>query len=208
MRLFNSFLVALTALLVAGSASATVRIDNSSTTPNGTVLALGETIAVQVRLNWNGTGALQGVFASTTWDASVFELVSNTTRPASILSFVEVDEEGNTNVIPGLNSLGGNNQPGDPTNILRSVQYGGTAPVDARAATTGTGRLIMTITLRAIGGSPNTSVITTLANGDSGATGDDFVIGNSVSVSVIPEPGTALLMGLGLMGLGLAGRRD
>ena len=30
----------------------------------------------------------------------------------------------------------------------------------------------------------------------------------SVTINVIPEPGTALLMGLGLMGLGVAGRRN
>ena len=31
---------------------------------------------------------------------------------------------------------------------------------------------------------------------------------DSVTLTVVPEPGTALLMGLGLAGLGFAGRRE
>ncbi|MCP4906566.1 MAG: PEP-CTERM sorting domain-containing protein [bacterium] len=56
----------------------------------------------------------------------------------------------------------------------------------------------------------------TIQIGDGGS--GDGAIGNggaslasnntSVAFSVIPEPGTALLMGLGLAGLGLAGRRE
>ena len=38
--------------------------------------------------------------------------------------------------------------------------------------------------------------------------GDNAVNNASVQVTVVPEPGTALLMGLGLAGLATAGRKD
>lgn len=38
--------------------------------------------------------------------------------------------------------------------------------------------------------------------------GDEEILGTSIVVTVVPEPGTALLMGLGLAGLAVAGRRE
>jgi len=203
MRLFNSFLVALTALLAAGSAAATVTVNNSTT---ATTLNVGDTFTVAVRLTYDGEAGLQGVFSSTQWDASVLQLQSHTAFPSSILAFVDPDT---ADVIPGLSRLGGDNQPGDPAGILRTVQYGGVSAVDTRAATTGSGRLISTLTFKVIGGAGQTSIASIIAAGDSGATGNQFVNGTSASVTInaIPEPGTALLMGLGLAGLGFAGRR-
>lgn len=212
MRLFNSFLVALTALLVAGSAAATVRIDHVVSAGSTTLIG-GDptsTVTVQVRLNWDGQGSLNGVFSSTTFDSSVLTLVSNTTAPASILSFTDNSDPENPVVIPGLSRLTTLiQQPGDPASVLRTVQYGAIDPVDPRAATTGAGRLIMTLVFKGTAAGGTTNLSTLIANGDAGAVGDSFVAGSSVSVTVtpVPEPGTVVLMGLGLAGLGIAGRR-
>ena len=199
MRLFNSFLVALTALLAAGSAGALVIINHVTT--GSTVLAPGQTFDVQVRLTWDGQGALQGVHSSTVFDSSLLELVGNTTAPASILSFTDPDPA--IGLIPGLSRLTTQiNLPGDPADILRTVQYGALSPVDSRAATTVGGRLITTLTFKWIGSGGITDIRTLLADGDVGAVGDTFQAGTAVTVAVIPEPGTAILMGLGLAGLG------
>ena len=45
------------------------------------------------------------------------------------------------------------------------------------------------------------------ADAYSGAS-DNTVNNTSVAITVVPEPGTALLMGLGLAGLAAAGRRE
>lgn len=203
MRLFKSILVGMTALLVAGSAGATVSVNNA--TVGNTTLNIGDTIAITVRLVWDGQGALQGVFTSTGYDASVLEFVSATAAPASVLSFTDPDPD--IGLIPGMNRL---LAPGILNGALRTVQYAvgaADAFVDPRAANAPTGRLITTLTFRALGAG-STSVASIIATGDA-ISGDTFGGGTSVNVTVnpIPEPGTALLMGLGLAGLGLAGRR-
>jgi hypothetical protein len=202
MRLFKSLLVAMTVLLAAGSASATVSVNNSSAA-NGSILNLGDTFTVAVNVVWDGAGTLQGIFTSTGYDESVIEFVSATSAPGSILGYFDPDTG---DIIPGLNRL---LQPSIIGGALRTVQYGAgsaEASADPRAANAPAGRLITTLTFRAIGAG-STDIAAIIAGGDSIA-GDAFGGGTAVSVTVIPEPGTALLMGLGLAGLGFAGRRS
>lgn len=45
-------------------------------------------------------------------------------------------------------------------------------------------------------------------NGVAGGSSDPSINNATLSITVIPEPGTALLMGIGLAGLALAGRRE
>jgi len=54
-------------------------------------------------------------------------------------------------------------------------------------------------TLLLLGQGPNDGLVV--------ESGDGVLNGTSIAIGVIPEPGTALLMGLGLSGLSLAGRR-
>jgi len=195
MNSVSSKLAAVAALLVlsfAGQGQALVTVNHATTAVSP--LTIGQEFTVTVRLTWDGNSStLQGVFASTTFDSDVIEYVSNTNFPASILAFVDPETE---DVIPGLSRLGGLQQPGDPGNILPTAQYSGTSPVDTRAATTETGRLLTTITFRAIA-EGETDIETVIANGDVGATGDDFALGTVAAIQV-PEPGQALL---GLMSL-------
>lgn len=204
MRLFKSILVGMTAFLVAGSAAATVTVNHNSAS-NGATLNLDQTFTVTINLQWDGAvSTLQGIFSSTNYDTSVLQFVSSTTGPASILTATVPDENGD--LAPGLNRL---LTPQIVNGALRSVQYGAgsaTSFIDPSGATAPAGRSMAILTFRAIGaGSSNIAAI--IAPGDSGAVGDTFVVGSGVTVNVVPEPGTALLMGLGLAGLGFAGRR-
>ena len=226
MRLFKSSLVALTALFVAGSASALVTV-NLSSPQNNTTVAAGSPIQVDVKIVWDGAGSLQGIFSSTAFDPSVLSFVSacrntaasctvaNGGAVASVLGAVDLSDPSSPIVFPGLGRLGGNGsdlrtlaaQPGDPASIIRSVQYGGLAPLDPFQATLPAGVLVTRLLFTA-NNAGIVNLATFLAQGDSGAVGDAFQAGTGVQVTVVPEPGTVVLMGLGLAGLGLAGRRS
>ncbi|HIM00185.1 MAG TPA: PEP-CTERM sorting domain-containing protein [Myxococcales bacterium] len=86
----------------------------------------------------------------------------------------------------------------------RTVQYGSVTPIAGSRAGTD---LVVRLTFQIVGAGDGVAEITN-ANllGDTGAQGDTSAFGTGVAVA-IPEPGTALLMGLGLLGLAGAGRR-
>lgn len=208
MRLFKSILLGLTGLLLASTAGATVTI-NHTTTAASTELAIGDEIKIEVRAAWNGAGALQGIFSSTGFDASVLELVSACQSGTSCTNafrgslFAGMDPDSNPTSLArfGQNLL---QQPGDPAGLIRTVQYGSLTPIDPSGANANL--LVTVLTFRAVGaGSTNVGYV--LGLGDTGAQGDATAVGSSVAVTVVPEPGVAMLMGLGLAGLSLAGRR-
>lgn len=210
------FLIALLATcLIAESAGATVRIDHVVRSgalydPEFDVylVEFGREFEVDVTASWDGQGALLGVFASTGFDASVLELVSarfgsNAFR-GSLFPFVDEDEN------PTLLSRFGQNQlrqPGDPAGTIRTVQYGSLDPIHPGGAGT---QLVTTLTFRLVGAGQS-DLGTFLAPGDVGAMGDALSVGSALRViawdgPVIPEPGTALLLGLGLATLSATSR--
>jgi hypothetical protein len=198
MRFWRSFLVVMSALLAAGSAGALVTINHLTT--GSTLVIPGEVFTIQVRLSWDGQGALQGVSTSTTFNSTLIEFVSSTTARASVLNYTDNTDPNNPVVIPGLARLTTQIQrPGDPAGILRTVQYLGSAPADPRAATIG--QLVTTLTFRWIGGPGVASIGSLIADGDDGVVGDSYGYGSFATVIFLPEPGTALLVGLGLAAL-------
>ena len=106
----------------------------------------------------------------------------------------------------------------DCTSELRLVQYSSPAPPVSPGLSTPPGGYYygvagsQTFRLKLTAVGPGTSDIVYFTNtGDLIANDGNAVAlnsANTTNVTVIPEPGTALLMGLGLVGLGVAGRRN
>jgi hypothetical protein len=206
MRLFEITLTAAIAIVFsAASANALVSVFHTNDTGGATV-AQGGTFNVDVVAAYDGLdSSLAGIFVSAAWDPSELLLTNATDAPLEIFL--------------GPNGLLGryNNPtafPGDPPGTIRAVQYGAPPSQEAGA---GPDTLITTLTFQVIGGVDGIADIDVIFNN-----GDVFLSGPSdgvaelvpgefsisgTSVSYVPEPGTALLMGLGLLGLGASRRR-
>ena len=93
---------------------------------------------------------------------------------------------------------------------LGLAQAGGQGSLDPGVVTGVAGDPQFRIVFDAIGIGSTTLQIGTFAEYQDGYVGsvDEIANNTSVAITVIPEPGTALLMGLGLAGLATAGRRN
>jgi len=199
MRLFKSMLIAAIAIglsSAAASAGIIVSYDNDAAGP----LAVGDTVNVDVNVSYDGNPPeLTGIFTSTEWDSSVLSLQGFTSAPFAIFF-------GSDGFLANVAQPG--NFPGDPAGSLRTIQFGANPGQFGGA---GPATLITTLTFEVVGlGSGDVSG--TLLTGDGVFTTAGVVESGSVtlggtSIAIVPEPGTALLMGLGLAGLGVAGRR-
>jgi hypothetical protein len=205
MRLFiaNSLMVALL-LFSASSASA---LNFYFGTPSATSVAPGETFTVQLFLDTEGSTQVTTIFMSTiTADVSKVAFVSGNS-PGQILFNVS-SFEGVARAQQASTGV-----PGDDPGRVRAANFATTNPVGSGIASAN--QLLTTLTF--VGVAPGTTTISPLlelgTNPDSVSIAQVNVtasstVGPGFSVTVVPEPGTALLMGLGLAGLGLAGRRN
>jgi len=198
MRLLKTILTAVVVVgLSAASANALVTVTHVSDAVG--VQDQGAIFNVDIVTGYDGLdGNLQGIFTSASWDTSELALINVPTAsnfaiffgPSGFLSKI---------ADPGV-------FPGDPAGTIRTIQYGA-APGQEGGA--GADVVITTLQFQVIGGLDGVANIDVFLNsGDLivGGTTSSFA-GASVDYVPVPEPGTALLMGLGLAGLGLAGRR-
>ena len=153
-------------------------------------------------LGFDGAETLTGVFTSASWDESVVQLQGTPTAPNFAIFF------GPGGFLSKVSDPGVFD--GDPASgSLRTIQYGANPGQSAGA---GADTVITTLTFLAVGGGDG-SIAVAFQSGDRilGAAGADITSTAALTdatVTVVPEPGTALLMGLGLAGLGAAGRRN
>ncbi|HIF94833.1 MAG: PEP-CTERM sorting domain-containing protein [Myxococcales bacterium] len=209
MRLIKSiFVIAVVTMMVASSAQALVTV-NASSAADGTTQSVGFTFDVDINVTWDGAGgALGGIFTSHTWDSSQLSLIgADSTLGAPGMFETRPNIFAGSSFAPVMGRFGtiAAGVAGDDLSAsARTVQYGSVTPIAGSRAGTD---LVVRLTFQIVGAGDGVAEITN-ANllGDTGAQGDTSAFGTGVAVA-IPEPGTALLMGLGLLGLAGAGRR-
>lgn len=184
-------------MAAAANAGVIVSYSNDAVGP----VTLGDTVNVTVSLSFDGANpeALSGVFTSTAWDPSGLSFQGASQQPFGILfgpggllSLLQIPQQ----------------FPGDPPGTLRTLGYGLSA-----GQFSGAGEKVITTLTFAVVGIGNGAVEGTLLEGDgifgvNGRIGEENFTLGSTSISIIPEPATALLMGRGLVGLGLSSRRS
>lgn len=194
------FAAAISIVLGATSASSLVSVEHFDDTGGATV-AVGDLFNLDIVVNYDGSPSLRYLFTSVVWDPSELALVAFTDAPFNIFP----GPLGHLDRIMNPASF-----PGDPVGSLRTVQYGA-PPGDANA---GPATLITTLTFQVISaGDGIGQVDSVLLPSDeisyrAGLPLDtaDFNLGGSATL--IPEPTTGMLLGLGLAGLGLVSRRS
>lgn len=230
MRLFNSLLTTAAAVVMSAS-TAYAGVEFSLPGGNSATVAVGDTVVITIDVaNIGATAALRQSVSG--FGASIFgynegvaDFVPGTGRAAaSLFGSCGTDPEDPTACVGGL--VQADNAFFSPSNLVETT-VGGAKRVQivAAASTTPTNRSgsgdfgydgtfstpAFIVTFQATGVGQTVLRIGTGFPGDALilSTGAEFQVPElTYTINVIPEPGTALLMGLGLAGLAAAGRRE
>ena len=239
---FTKVLAVASALLALPSMASAISLDIvSSSLPSGSLLAPGETVSFDLRIDWTGLapGSVYGVSA----DVTGYDLPDTTfgrqfglafaggSSTAAVLNYVDADP--GPGVTPFDTGNGGvDNQSGGPveqyvinqlnpqaytTNLFGGVRTSGHLGDGAIDHGVGGGLISggdIHFTVTFVNVLPNTfagAPLSTTLNFDLlllDLNGDPIAAsGSTFDISTVPEPGTALLMGLGLAGLATTRRR-
>jgi hypothetical protein len=193
-------MVGLVLFFSASSASAYNVFFNA---PSATTIAIGETFTIQMRIDTEGATDTTSIFLSTFADPAVIDFVSGVSPGVALADFSTGEVLARASQ-PTLD-------PGDPPGFVRAASF-------VTATPTGTGvsnanQLLATLTFIGVDAGSTTidaiySASDTITASQVPVPSGSVGLGSSLVITVVPEPGTALLMGLGLAGLGLAGRRN
>lgn len=216
MRLLTSVLASVAILFAAASASASVSFSATATTSGGDLNAIqvGDTITLDIRISSTGVPVF-GLGAAVEGYGSVADFQSGQAVAGYLYDFC-FPGAGCFNGLDNLNGGALVENAGGFVQIANSASLTGRAGTGAidpgldgttsgaqfRVSFVATAPGAATIT---VGGSDDPALgnVVVLAGGVTEA-----VINSSIAINVVPEPGTALLMGLGLAGLAAAGRRE
>ena len=199
MRLILINLVTVGLLLFSAASASAVSLFFGA--PSSDTLQPGESFTITFRLNTEGETNLTSVFASVFADPNVLAFVSGSS-PGGLLNSGS----------PYYNTLGRVSQAfvlgSDPAGQVRAASFAALEPT----GTANANQLLTTLTFQAVGAG-TVNITNLIAQGDDITVNGVSIIGQvglgqSASITVVPEPTTALLMGLGLAGLAAAGRRQ
>ena len=211
MRLFTS-LIATAAILFSAStafASATWFVTATASGGDLNAMASGDTLTLDIKLETNVPGEMIAIAGSVNnYDTSVVSVdaVASTVAQNLLFAFI-IPGTGSFNGVANLESgvadtsNQGAGQEDTFLSILGTSGAGGDGTTESAQ---------FQIVYNVIGAGTTTLRIGTFADyADAFSGASDNVVNNTaVTITVVPEPGTALLMGLGLAGLAAAGRRE
>lgn len=220
MRLIVS-LIATAAMFMASTAGA---VELSVVGANSATIGLGEDVTIDIRLTNLSATSVQGLGASVHGYAGGLDFVSGQ-GVGNYFNLVCLPAP--TGCLGGLLNVAGTAN-GANRNLAESqigafgprVQIAlsaALAPVNGTGVGTDigldgvTGSTMFRVTFRGAAAGTYELLIDSSYQGDLvnlGGGGEGEIAGTTFTVTVVPEPGTALLMGLGLMGLAAAGRRE
>jgi len=212
MRMYIS-IVAAAMFFVASVASAGVTYHVVATAGNGDLLAMvpGETLTLDITMRSDGE-ALNGLGAAVYAYNGALTYVSGDTAANAFYS-VCVAGTCYGGLSNSLASAGPTQNVGDEIQFFNGIAIQATTQTGANDVGIITGvagdaqaQLVFTVNNSVTFGVGTNPAYADSAIGAGGATLS--VMNETVVVTVIPEPGTALLMGLGLAGLAAAGRRE
>ena len=205
MRLFILNLLFTTGLLLLGASTASaLSISLSATTP--TTILIGETVTVKLYLDTGSETMVTSVFTSVGNDNPSALSFTSGTSPGQILF--------NTSSFEGVARV---SQPttgvaGDAAGRVRAANFATATPTGSGVSSANQLLATLIFTGDAAGSIDLAPLLVTSGNLDEftvahASVAGSVSLGGPVTITVIPEPGTALLMGLGLAGLAAAGRR-
>ena len=200
MRLFTS-IIALATFMVAGAASAALTVTSAQS--GGLTVNPGDTVTIDISISTSAPEALALGLRAANYDNTILTNGTGTVVPSGIFGV----NLGGT-ILGGLNNSASGAEQGPQSGVRAGWSVNLFQGVSTAAAYTAGPDVFQ---VQFVAGAPGVTTVDIGAfasYSDTYTGGDNGMNAASVQVTVIPEPGTALLMGLGLAGLAAAGRKD